>query len=241
MAEKISLQKSYSRLNEALIKLFDENGVRRSFTVPYIEGQQTEDHIQAVGAVAAQSGGLTQNLLLTAHHAAGKGWGSGEGHTVGHSADKLRSTVIPKGDENAKAAIATTQKYLNDIGSLLGEKNPVVQVANGQLALVKKGFGAGMSLFDFGVMLIQLVAPPTQAVAKAVSKAHPNGPAPHLRAPAQESSQNPQEGAGAPQGEASPAGGGSEAQAAPEAQGAPATAAQAPPAAPAGAAPQAQG
>ncbi len=56
MAEKINLQKSLSKVNESLTRLFDESGVRRSFTVPYVEGQDMADHIKTVGA-AAQTGG----------------------------------------------------------------------------------------------------------------------------------------------------------------------------------------
>ena len=46
MAETVNLKKAYSALNEKLAKLFDESGVRRSFTVPYIEGQEMKDHIK---------------------------------------------------------------------------------------------------------------------------------------------------------------------------------------------------
>src|SRR5258708_3881357 len=141
MAEKIQLQAAYSRLNESLTKLFDESGVRRTFTVPYVDG---------------------------------------------HSADKLRTTIIPKGDENAKAAISAARVYLDGIEQLVGEKDQTVRTAKGQLALVAKTNGQGMNLQDFGVMMIQLTHGPTQAVAKAYSKVHPDGAAPHMRAPKQQ-------------------------------------------------------
>jgi hypothetical protein len=226
---KINLQKSYSALNERLAHQFDESGVKRSFTVPYIDGQPMEDHISAVGQAASQSGGLTSNLITTAHHSTGKGWGSGDGHTTGHPSDKLRTTVILKDDEHAKATIAAAQRHLNNLKTLLGEKDPTVRTAQGQLDLVKKADGAGMSLLDFGVMMTQIMYAPTQAVARAHSGTKEGGHAPHLRAPgtpaAPEEGQESQE---APPGEEQ-AESGSEAQpVAPEAAGAPQSAPAAP-------------
>lgn len=232
MANTVSLQKEYSALNEALVKLFDEAGVRRSFTIPYIEGQEMGEHVAAVGQVASQSGGLTSNLIMSAHHSGGKGWGSGEGHTVGHPADKLRTTVIRRDDPNAKAAINACQKYLDDLEFLLGKKEPTVITANSQLNLVKKFDGAGMNLYDFGVMLIQITHPPTQAAARAHSGTKQGGHGPHLRAPekaSQPEQEQPQEAQGdpqaagqAPEGQESvpaPQGAPQEAAPAPQAQG----------------------
>jgi hypothetical protein len=226
MADKISLQKDYSALNERLAKLFDESGVKRSFTIPYIEGQPMADHISAVGQVAAQSGGMTNNLITSAHHSTGKGYGSGDGHTVAHPAEKLRTTVIPAKDENAKACIDACQKYLDDIGHLIGEDDPTVVTANSQLKLVKKHNGQAMSLYDFGVFLIQLTHPPTQAVAqrhndtKKGGAGHPTLKAPEAgSAPAPESGQEAPESdqGGSPEGEQAPEG----QEAAPEAPAAP--------------------
>src|ERR1700687_2434540 len=112
MADTVHLKNDYSKLNEAIIRVFDEGGVKRSFTVPYINGQEMKDHINAVGEAAQGTGGLTKNLIMSAHHSSGKGWGSDAGHTVGHPTDKLRQTIIPKDDENAKAAIAAAQKMI---------------------------------------------------------------------------------------------------------------------------------
>lgn len=153
-------------MNEKIVKVLDESGLKRSFTVPYVDGQGMDEHIQAVGQAAGTSGGLTNNLLMTAHHSGGKGWGSKDGHTVGYNADKLRSTIIPKDDENAKAAIEATQKHLNNLEKLLGKDNATVKTANGQLALVKKTEGAGMNLLDFSVLLTQVVFRPNQEVAR---------------------------------------------------------------------------
>jgi hypothetical protein len=221
MAETVNLKKSYSALNEALVKLFDESGVHRAFTVPYLQGQETKDHINAVGQAAQQVGGLTKNLIMSAHHAGAK-HGSGEGHTVGHPAEKLRQTMIPKDDENAKAAIAAAQKCINNFKFLLGDDDPTVQTAQGQLNLVKPINGAGMSLFDFGALLINIMFKPTQAAARAHSGTKPGGHAPHPRGPVQEAPQQGQETqepaqGGDQQGGEAPTGG----QAAPEAQGAP--------------------
>lgn len=204
MADKVNLQKSFAMLNEKLATQFDESGVRRSFTVPYIDGQKTDEHIAAVGQAAAQAGGLTANLLTTAHHSSGKGWGTGDGHTVAHPSEKLRTTIIPKDDEHAKASIAAAQTHLNNMEKLLGEDDPAIQTAQSQLGLVKKSDGQGMNLLDFGVMLTQIMFPPMQAIAKAHSGTKDGGHAPQLRAPGgtapddQESQEQPQ---GAPQGE----------------------------------------
>lgn len=183
MADKVNLQKSYSSMNESLIKLFDESGVRRTFTVPYLEGQPMDEHVQSVGQTAAQSGGMTNNLILSAHHSTGKGWGSGEGHTVAHPSEKLRTTTIRPKDEHAKAAIDAAQSHLNGLGKLLGEDNPAVQTAQSQLNLVKRSDGAGMTLLDFGVLLTQIMYPAHQAIARAHSGTKEGGHAPHLRAP----------------------------------------------------------
>jgi hypothetical protein len=239
MAKSVNLQKSYAALNEKLVQLFDESGVRRAFTVPYIEGQPTADHISSVGQVAQQAGGLTNNLVMTAHHSGGKGYGSGEGHTVGHPAESLRSTLIPKDDEHAKAAINAAQKHLDNLSELLGKDDPVIQTAQGQLDLVKKTDGVGMNLLDFGVMMNQLMYKPMQAVARAHSGTKDGGHAPQLRAPAGGGAQQapesqeqpgeaaqPQENAQEQPQEAPAAGGQPEVQAAPAAAPAGSPAAQ---------------
>lgn len=199
MADKINLKKSYSALNEKLAKLFDESGVRRSFTVPYIDGQTMDAHIESVGQAALQSGGLTKNLMTSAHHSGGKGWGSGDGHTVGHPSEKLRTTIITKDNEHAKAAIEAAQTHLNNIAKLVGDDDPAVTTAKSQLQLVKKTEGAGMTLLDFGVLMTQLMYGPNQAVARAHSGTKEGGHAPHLRAPNPGEPEEPQE---SPQGEA---------------------------------------
>jgi hypothetical protein len=194
--------------------LFDEAGVKRAFTVPYIEGQSMSDHIDGVAKAAGQVGGLTKNIISSAHHSGGKGFGSGEGHTVGHPADKLRATTVPKNDENAKSAIAAAMKYLNDIETVMGDKEPTVVTAKSQVSLVKPTSASGMSLFDLGALLISALFPPTQAVAKAHSGTKQGGHASHLRAPEQQGAQAaqpqgepqgaPQGGGGAPEGTPAP-------------------------------------
>jgi hypothetical protein len=198
----VNLQKNYSSLNEKLAKLFDESGVRRSFTVPYIEGQAMADHITAVGTAASQNGGLTGNMLTSGHHADGKGYGSGDGKTVGHPAEKLRQTIIPKDDKNAEAVIAAAQKCVTDFKFLLGENDPDAQTAQGHLNLVKKTNGAGMNLFDFGVLMIQMMLKPSQAIARAHSGTKQGGHAAHLRGPeAQQAQEQPEQAQGGAQGQ----------------------------------------
>lgn len=212
----VNLKQDYSALNETLIKVFDESGVKRSFTVPYIEGQEMADHINSVAAAAKQTGGLTTNLIMSAHHSSGKGWGSGEGHTVGHSTEKLRQTTIPQKDPHAKAAIAAAQTLVNDLKFLMGDDEPTVQEAQGHLNLVKPTNAQGMSLFDFGSMLIAMFQKPLQAVARLHSGTKKGGHSAQLRGPeAQQGQEQPSEA----QGEAQPAGETSEAQASPETQG----------------------
>jgi hypothetical protein len=245
MADKVNLQKSYSALNESLAKTFDESGVDRSFTVPYIDGQGMDEHVAAVGNAAAQSGGLTNNLLTTMHHSEGKGWGSGDGHTVGHPSDALRSTILPDDDENAKATIKAAQKHLNNIASLLGDDDPAIKLANGQLDLVKKTDGAGMNLLDFGVMMTQIMYGPNQAIARAHQGTKPGGHSPSLSAPGDSSQSQPDQPQGQPADQSgAPAapdaqGGAPAASAAPDASAAPQNAPQ--PAAGAPVQPQAQG
>lgn len=237
MAEKINLQKSLSKVNESLTRLFDESGIRRAFTVPYVEGQDMADHIKTVGAAAQQAGGFGNNLITTSHHSDGKGYGSGDGHTVAHPAESLRNAVIPKGDEQAKTAVDAAQSHLNNIGKLIGDDNPDVKTAKNQLKLVEKTSGAGMTLLDFGIFLTQLMLKPTQAVSQVISGTKKGGHASHLRGPEsqsltapgeQEESQEGAAGSGEAQGgeeqapqapEAQPTG--AEAPAAPEAQAAP--------------------
>ena len=193
------------------------------------------DHINSVGQAASQSGGLSGNLIMSAHHSGGKGYGSGEGHTVGHPAEKLRQTMIPKDDEHTKTAIAAAQKCINNFKFLLGDDDSTVQTAQNQLNLVKPTNAAGMSLFDFGVLLIQIMFKPTQAVARAHNGTKPGGHSAHLRGPVQEAPQAGQETQETAQGGAQEAGTAPtgtpeapEAQAAPEAQGAPSGPAPAP-------------
>ena len=229
MADPVNLHKDYSRLNEALITLFDGSGVKRTATVPYIDQQEMSDHIAAVDAALKQSGGLTANVVSTAHHSKGKGWGSSEGHTVGHPSQKLRDTIIPKDDEKAKDAIDAAQKLLNDVKKLLGDKEPAVLTAQGLLDLVKPTSGQGMNLLDFGALLQHLVNKPILAVARAHSGTKEGGHAPHLRAPGKvapvEGSETPQEAQGeAPGAEQAP----TAQTAAPEAQTPPVASAAAP-------------
>jgi hypothetical protein len=230
MADSVNLSKSNSKLNESLIHQMDGAGVRRSFTVPYVDAPMA-DHIAAVGAAAQQAGGITGNLILSAHHSDGKGFGHPEGHSTGHPVDKLRTTIITKDNEDAKATIAAAQTHLNNFAKLLGDDDPAVKTAQSQLNLVKQSDAAGMNLLDFGVMMTQIMHGPTQKVAQMHDQTKENGIHPMLRGPAGAAPQNTQPEATPPQGEEQAAGATSEAPAAPEAQGAPPEAAAGTPAA----------
>jgi hypothetical protein len=139
--------------------------------------------------------------------------------------------MIPKNDENAKAAIAAAQKMVNDLKFLLGDDDHTVQEAQGHLKLVKTTSGAGMSLFDFGGLLIALLQKPLQAAARMHSGTKKGGHSAQLRGPEAQAPQQGQETqetaqGGAPAGSEAPTG----TPAAPAAQEAPAP----PEAAPAG-------
>ena len=226
MAETVQLHKAFSLVQERLTKLFDESGVKRSFTVPYVDGEPADAHVAAVGAAAQQVGGLTRNLVTTTHHSEGKGWNSGEGHTVGHPAAKLRETLISKKDENAKAALEAAHAYLMDIKKLRPDE-PSVTVSLTQLKLAEQTQAEGMNLQDFGVFIIHLLQNPTQAVSRAHTMNKHGRVHPTLTAPQEEGQQQP------PEGEATPAGGGGEASAGGAPTAAPAAPAEAPAAAPA--------
>jgi hypothetical protein len=177
----INLRASYNRVNEDLSKLFDERGIKRTFSVPFTAGQMS-DHIKAVGKVADDHGGLAASFVTSAHHAGGRGYGSTDGSTQGHSVDKLRATHIPKDDEMAIRVIADARTLLNQIAELLGKDEPTVVTARSQLNLAASSNGQGMTLYDFAVLIIQLLHPPVQAVARrhALVKAHHTGNSNHL-------------------------------------------------------------
>jgi hypothetical protein len=175
--QTVNLHKSYSGVNSALAKAFDVNGVKRSFAVPYVDGQATEEHVQAVGSAAAQSGGLAKNIVTSAHTEGGKGYGFGDGETVGHPTHDLMDTIVRKDDKDVKAALDATQTHLNNLKKLLGKNAPTVQTAQTQLNLIKERDGAGMTMYDLGVGLLNLITPPMQALSRAHSAANHGGPA----------------------------------------------------------------
>ena len=176
-AKTVNLHKSYSGVNSSLAKAFDANGVKRSFTVPYVDGQSTSDHVQAVGAAASQYGGLAKNIVTSAHNEGGKGYGYGDGETAGHPTHDLMNTIVPKDDDSVKKALGATQTHLNNLKKLLGKNAPTIQTAQSQLDLIKKRDGAGMTLYDLGVGLLNLVTPPMQAISRAHMAANHGGPA----------------------------------------------------------------
>lgn len=183
-APSVNLKKSFARVQESLATLADGLGVKRSFTVPFFDGQPTSEHVASVGQAAQQNGGLTKNLLTSGHRSSGRGWGSGDGETAGHPVAKLKETIIPRDWEDAKVAIAAAQHYLNQIESLLGKTDQSVVTAQSQLNLVKPTNAAGMTVFDFIVLVQQVLFTPTQSVARAHSGTKDGGHAPNLRAPA---------------------------------------------------------
>ena len=55
MSETVKLHKAFSLVQERLTKLFDESGVKRSFTVPYVDGEP---------AVVSRNMSASENALL---------------------------------------------------------------------------------------------------------------------------------------------------------------------------------
>jgi hypothetical protein len=179
----VKIHRAFSKMNSAIRELFDGGAVRRSFSVPYVDGGAMHDHIAAVGAAASQTGGFTNNLLFTYHHPTGKGWGSGDGETIGYPATKLKDTLIPKDDVNAIKAIAATKSLVNQIASLIGDDDKSIQVSKSQLSLVSKHGAEGMTLLDLGVALQNIVVAPLKALARAHSEHKHGGIHPKLTAP----------------------------------------------------------
>jgi hypothetical protein len=179
----VKLHRAFSALNSALTKLADESGVERSATIPYIHEQPMSDHIAAVGQALSTCCGITANILTTSHRADGRGFGSGDGESVAHPADALRSTIIPKGDKNAVAAISACKKLIGQIASLVGDDDPAVKVAKSQLDLVGKHDGENMTVLDMMIALQNIVHVPLQSVARAHSGTKESGHSPRLRAP----------------------------------------------------------
>jgi len=178
----VKIQQAFSKLNLALTKLADENGVRRSATIPYVHGAAQHEHIAAVGDALKTAGGLSGNLLTTHHTPEGRGWGSGDGSTQAWPIDKLRQTVITKDDKNAITAISAARSFISKVESLIGE-TPEVLKAKSQLKIVGHANLEGVTLSDAIIALLQIVHSPYQALVRQHSRAHPEGMAVHLRAP----------------------------------------------------------
>jgi|SRR5579872_5144667 len=180
LAGSVNLHRAFSKLNEALMKLADESGVVRTATIPHISGQSMAEHLEIVGQTLAQAGGLTANVLTATHSVHGPDGGV----TVAHPAEKLRQTIVTKDNKNAKAAIDACKSFISKAEFLLGETRET-KIAKSQLSLVGKSDGAGMTVADLMLSLINIPVPVIQAVARAHSGTKDGGHAPHLRAPRQ--------------------------------------------------------
>jgi hypothetical protein len=183
----VKVQREFSNINHALADLADNLGLKRSFTVPYVESDMA-DHIQAVGAAAQEVGGMTRNILFTFHQKGGKGWGSTEGATIAFNADKLRETLIPADNEEAKTALADAKSLVNEFAKLLGDNDPAVKTAQSQLKLIGKHDGQGMTALDFSLALLNLPTPLLQGVARGVHKKRHGEHSVRLSSPIQASS-----------------------------------------------------
>jgi hypothetical protein len=180
----VKVQREFSNINHALVDLCDGLGLRRAFTIPYVEADMS-DHIQAVGAAAQEVGGMTRNVLFTMHHKNGAGWGSTEGSTIAFNADKLREVLIPEDNEEAKTALADAKGLVNEFAKLLGDDDPAVKTAKSQLGRLSKHDGHGMTALDFSLALLNLPTPLLQAVTRGVHKKRHGEHSVRLSSPAQ--------------------------------------------------------
>ena len=154
----------YSKTTASLVKMLDAIGVKRAATIPYVDGDAEANHIQAVGAAAAQQGGLTRVLVHSYHKSAGRDHSDGE--SVLHSTDKLEQTIIPKDTEEVKTVLGHAQKTINKFSETVGKTDKTVQSAQGYLDLMKTHDGAGMNALDFAVGIQQLLAPLAMAASR---------------------------------------------------------------------------
>lgn len=164
---RIDLHSAFAAVNESLANLYDALGVRRAFTLPFVQGHDMSQHIQAVQQISQQHGGITENLLSTYHHAGKGGWNSAAGETVGHPVENLQTTLIPKDFPEAIKVIAATRTLITKAATLIGDKDPAIVQARSQLGLLNRSNAAQMNLFDFGSMIQFIAQPVLQSVAKA--------------------------------------------------------------------------
>lgn len=181
--EPVNIHKAFAAVQENLIKLFDELGIKRNLTVPYIEGGDMASHLDAVSQAAAQAGGLTKTLIASHHHTSGKGFGTGEGHSVGYNSERLRETLIPADDKNAKKLLASAKSLVSKAESLLGPEENAVKIAKAQLNVMGKHDLAGMNAMDVGVAIQNLFVPVLQALARAHNGTKSNAHHPKLTGP----------------------------------------------------------
>ena len=147
----------FARLNKSMVALLDSLGVKRAATIPFIDGDSDANHITAVGAAAAQHGGLTKVLVTSYHNKAGRDHGDGE--SVLHSGDRLESTILPAKSEEAATVLSNAQKLINQFAEHVGKDSKEVQTAQGYLDLFKKSDGAGMNALDFAIGVQQIILP----------------------------------------------------------------------------------
>jgi hypothetical protein len=166
----INLHTSVAQVNENLVRLNDSLGVRRAFSTPFVDGAGMDEHIKTVGAAADQHGGLMKVLISSYHHEKGKGWGSGEGETVGHPVEKLNTTLIPKDFAPAIKVIGAVRTLVTKAASIVGDKDPAITRARSQLGLLSAANGAQMNLFDFDSFMQFIVFPVIQSVSRVHSR-----------------------------------------------------------------------
>jgi hypothetical protein len=181
--EPVNIHKAFAAVQENLIKLFDELGVKRSMTVPYIEGGDMASHLDAVSQAAAQAGGLTNNLVASHHHTGGKGYGTGDGHTVGYNTERLRETLIPRDDKNAQKLLASAKSLVSKAEALLGPEENAIKTAKAQLNVMGKHDLTGMNAMDVGVAMQNMFVPILQALARAHNGNKNNAHHPKLTGP----------------------------------------------------------
>jgi hypothetical protein len=180
----VNLHNAFANLQRKLTAVADSTGTRRSFTVRQSKGDSAADHIQAVGDQAAQTGGLSANLLTHAHDENSK-YGEGNSQTVAWPASKLLEQIIPKDSVAAGEAIQAAKSYITKLKSLTGS-DPSIDKGLATISLIGKTGAAGMSVSDFFIALQNICVAPTQLLARqhsAVKHSDIGGIHPSLTAP----------------------------------------------------------
>jgi hypothetical protein len=118
----------------SVVKMLTDIGVPSAMIVPILEGQSTDEHMQALNTKTG--GDFVNNAIVPVHD---EKFG-GNGNSYGFDFSKLHSTMVPI--EKAGPMLATLQNTIDMARGELGADDPNVKVAQGKLDLFKSGGSA---------------------------------------------------------------------------------------------------